>query len=67
MGRTSTGTAPIIPPARTTYLAEIAATVRGYHAETARQVAAARRLQRLTEVGAELAAAGDKPGRRPRP
>ena len=37
VGRTSTGAAPVIPPARTGYLAEIAETVRGYHAETARQ------------------------------
>ena len=36
-GRTSTDAAVIVPPARTGYLAEIAATVRGYHAETARQ------------------------------
>src|SRR5208283_2434148 len=42
VGRTSTGAAPIIPPARITYLAEIAGTIRGYHVETARQVAAAR-------------------------
>ena len=62
VGRTSSGAAPIIPPAHITYLAEIAATVRGYHAETTRKVAAARRLQRLTEVGAELAAAGDQAG-----
>jgi methylmalonyl-CoA mutase len=59
VGRTSTSAAPVIPPNRTDYLAAIAATVRGYHEETARQVAAARRLQRLTETGAELAAAGD--------
>ncbi len=64
VGRTSTGAAPVIPPVRTGYLAEIAATVRGYHAETARQVAAARRLQRLTEISEELAAAG---GERDRP
>ena len=53
-GRTSTGAAPIIPPARTGYLAEIAETVRDYHAETGRQGAAARRLQQLTDVAAEL-------------
>ena len=56
VGRTSTGAAPVIPPARIGYLAGIAATVRDYHAETARQVAAARRLQQLTAVAAELAA-----------
>ncbi|MGA2830767.1 MAG: methylmalonyl-CoA mutase family protein, partial [Streptosporangiaceae bacterium] len=59
VGRTSTSAAPVIPPNRTGYLAAITAAVRGYHEETARQVAAARRLQRLTETGAELAVAGD--------
>ena len=54
VGRTSVDAAPVIPPGRTTYLAEIAETVRGYHAETGRQVTAARRLQRLTEVATEL-------------
>ena len=54
VGRTSIDAAPVIPPGRTTYLAEIAGIVRGYHTETGRQVIAARRLQRLTEVAAEL-------------
>ena len=54
VGRTSIDAAPVIPPGRTTYLAEIAEIVRGYHADTGRQVTAARRLQRLTEVAAEL-------------
>jgi methylmalonyl-CoA mutase len=53
-GRASTDAASIIPPARTGYLAEITATVRGYHAETGRQAAAARRVQRLAAVGEEL-------------
>jgi methylmalonyl-CoA mutase len=53
-GRTSTGAASVIPPFRTGYLAEIAATVRGYHAETARQADAVRRVQRLAAVRAEL-------------
>jgi methylmalonyl-CoA mutase len=53
-GRTSTGAASVIPPARTGYLAEIAGTVRGYHEQTARQAEAARRVQRLTAVGQEL-------------
>ncbi|MFI6452646.1 fused isobutyryl-CoA mutase/GTPase IcmF [Streptosporangium amethystogenes] len=53
-GRASTGAAQIVPPGRIRYLAEIAETVRGYHTETARQIQAARRLQRLTEVAAEL-------------
>jgi isobutyryl-CoA mutase len=53
-GRTSTDAASVIPPARTGYLAEIAGTVRGYHAETARQAEAVRRVQRLAAVQAEL-------------
>jgi methylmalonyl-CoA mutase len=53
-GRTSTDAAPVIPPARVGYLAEIAATVRGYHEQTEKQVAAVRRVQRLAAVQAEL-------------
>ncbi|MEO5878489.1 MAG: methylmalonyl-CoA mutase family protein, partial [Streptosporangiaceae bacterium] len=53
-GRTSTGAAQIIPPSRTRYLSEIADSVRGYHAETARQVLAVQRLQRFTAVQSEL-------------
>nr|WP_245722196.1 cobalamin-dependent protein [Nocardia crassostreae] len=52
--RASTRFAQIIPPARVRYLAEIAETVRDYHSETARQVAAAQRVQRLEQVLAEL-------------
>jgi isobutyryl-CoA mutase len=52
--RTSTGAAHIIPPARARYLAEISQTMRGYHAETTRQMAAAQRVQRLAAVHAEL-------------
>ncbi|WP_067722160.1 fused isobutyryl-CoA mutase/GTPase IcmF [Nocardia yamanashiensis] len=52
--RASTRFAQIIPPARVRYLAEIAETVRGYHAETARQVPAAQRVQRFEQVLAEL-------------
>ncbi|MGK5556381.1 fused isobutyryl-CoA mutase/GTPase IcmF [Actinomadura kijaniata] len=52
--RTSTGAAQIIPPSRVRYLSEIAETVRGYHAETERQIEAVRRVQRLAEVRAEL-------------
>ncbi|HVE27423.1 MAG TPA: fused isobutyryl-CoA mutase/GTPase IcmF, partial [Sporichthya sp.] len=37
----------IIPPNRVRYLAEIAETVRGYHAETAKQVELARQRQQL--------------------
>ncbi|HTU74055.1 MAG TPA: fused isobutyryl-CoA mutase/GTPase IcmF [Trebonia sp.] len=53
-GRTSAEAAPIIPPARTGYLAEIAATVRNYHHATERAVAAVRRHQRLADVAVEL-------------
>jgi len=53
-GKSSTDAAAIVPPARTGYLAEIAATVRGYHDTTTEQAAAARRVQRLAEVRAEL-------------
>ncbi|MGX1806607.1 fused isobutyryl-CoA mutase/GTPase IcmF [Nocardia sp. NPDC055321] len=52
--RASTRFAQIIPPARVRYLAEIAETVRAYHGTTDLQVAAARRVQRLELVLAEL-------------
>ncbi|MVU78671.1 methylmalonyl-CoA mutase [Nocardia sp. ET3-3] len=52
--RASTRFAQIIPPARVRYLAEIAETVRDYHAETARQIEAAQRVQRVEQVLAEL-------------
>jgi isobutyryl-CoA mutase len=53
-GRTSTHVASVIPPHRAGYLAEIAATVRGYHEETARQSAVVRRVQQLAAIRAEL-------------
>ncbi|XVQ07794.1 fused isobutyryl-CoA mutase/GTPase IcmF [Spirillospora sp. CA-255316] len=56
--RISTGAAQVVPPGRVRYLSEIAETVRGYHAETERQIAAVRRVQRLDEVRAELAEGG---------
>ncbi|MFI6501152.1 fused isobutyryl-CoA mutase/GTPase IcmF [Nonomuraea typhae] len=49
-GRTSQIAAAIVPPSRVRYLAEIAETVRGYHAETAAQVETARRRQQLAAV-----------------
>ncbi|GAB2671619.1 fused isobutyryl-CoA mutase/GTPase IcmF [Nocardia goodfellowii] len=52
--RASTRFAQIIPPARVRYLAEIAEAVRDYHAETARGVLAAQRVQRLELVASEL-------------
>ncbi len=54
VGRVSTDAAPVIPAAKTAYLAEVAATVHGYHEQTEKQVAAVRRLQRLADVRAEL-------------
>src|SRR3954447_21858080 len=48
----------VVPPQRVRYLAEIAETVRGYHDDTRRYAEAARRVQRLTEVGGALAHAG---------
>src|SRR5690606_14710834 len=52
--KVSTRFAQIIPTSRVRYLAEIADTVRGYHARTADQVRAAQRVQRLELVAAEL-------------
>ncbi|MFL6167875.1 MAG: cobalamin-dependent protein, partial [Ornithinibacter sp.] len=43
----STGSTVIVPPARERYLAEIAETLRGYHAETTTRVVDARRRQHL--------------------
>ncbi|MGW4473436.1 methylmalonyl-CoA mutase family protein [Nonomuraea sp. NPDC004354] len=53
-GRTSRTAAAVVPPARVRYLAEIAETVRGYHAETTAQVEVARRRQQLAAVRALL-------------
>ena len=53
-GKTSAEAASVIPAGRSGYLAEIAATVRGYHAHTDEQAAAVRRVQRLAAVRAEL-------------
>ncbi|WP_443089410.1 fused isobutyryl-CoA mutase/GTPase IcmF [Yinghuangia sp. ASG 101] len=52
--RKSTGATHIVPASRTRYLAEVAETVRGYHAETKAQSEAAARLQRITQVRDEL-------------
>ncbi|SEG59291.1 methylmalonyl-CoA mutase [Nonomuraea solani] len=49
-GRTSKTSAAIVPPARVRYLADIAETVRAYHAETLAQAEIARRRQQLTAV-----------------
>ncbi|RLV56162.1 methylmalonyl-CoA mutase [Aeromicrobium phragmitis] len=44
----------VMPPDRVRYLAEIAETVRGYHAETERLAQQASRAQRFAQVAAEL-------------
>ncbi|OUZ07645.1 methylmalonyl-CoA mutase [Aeromicrobium sp. PE09-221] len=44
----------VMPPGRVRYLAEIAETVRGYHARTAELARQTARAQRLREVAAEL-------------
>jgi methylmalonyl-CoA mutase len=56
--RTSAEHASVIPPQRVRYLAEIAETVRGYHAQTDELVAAARARQHLRSAAAALDAAG---------
>jgi methylmalonyl-CoA mutase len=53
-GRTSRVSAAIVPPSRVRYLAEIAETVRAYHAETRAQAEVARRRQQLEAVRALL-------------
>jgi isobutyryl-CoA mutase len=54
----STGLVGVVPPARVRYLAEIAETVRGYHARTAELADAARRRQHLTTAHDALTASG---------
>ncbi|HET6964384.1 MAG TPA: fused isobutyryl-CoA mutase/GTPase IcmF [Acidimicrobiales bacterium] len=57
-GRTSTRGHSIVPAERTRYLADVAETVRRYHAETAAEAGKARRRQQLHEVAALLADEG---------
>ena len=52
--RHSTHQTPIVPPARSRYLAEIADTVRGYHRIVADQTCLAREAQQLRESGRML-------------
>ncbi len=54
-GKRSTRIQQVLPADRVRYLAEIAQTVRGYHAETEVLVEKARRAQRFTAVAEELA------------
>ena len=53
--RHSTHQTPIVPPARTRYLAEISDTVRGYKARARAQARLAREVQQLTESARMLA------------
>jgi len=55
--KTSTGLHAVVPPERTRYLADIADTVRGYHAQTAELVEKARRAQAFEIVAGELVGA----------
>ncbi len=59
--RHSSGIRQVVPTERVRYLAEITETVRGYHAETERLVAAARRLQQVEAVS-EALGEGDQGG-----
>ncbi|WP_328614797.1 methylmalonyl-CoA mutase family protein [Amycolatopsis sp. NBC_00355] len=53
-GKVSTDASTVIPGTRARYLADIAETVRGYHAKTEQQVAAIRKHEALTTARAEL-------------
>ena len=58
--KASSGQNVIVPPARVRYLAEIAETVRDYHAQVARRTKAARERQQLREAARMLDAAKKK-------
>jgi isobutyryl-CoA mutase len=63
-GKISTRIQQVLPSDRVRYLAEIAGTLRDYHAETEELVGAARRAQRFAAVAAEVAeVAGSRDGR----
>ncbi|MBB1153627.1 MULTISPECIES: fused isobutyryl-CoA mutase/GTPase IcmF [Amycolatopsis] len=53
-GKVSTDASTIIPGNRARYLAEISETVRGYHEQTEKQVAAVRKREHLAEAKAAL-------------
>ncbi len=61
-GKVSTGAGVIVPAARVRYLSEVAAAVRGYHAQTAAQVHAVRRREQLQVALGVLTEAGADPG-----
>ncbi len=60
-GKCSTGQNVIVPPARVRYLAEIAETVRGYHAWAKAQVKIARERQQLRAAQAMLLESASSP------
>ncbi|MCL8026157.1 fused isobutyryl-CoA mutase/GTPase IcmF [Nocardioides bruguierae] len=60
--RHSTRFGAVVPAERVRYLSDIATTVRGYHAETARLAACARDLQSARSVAAALQARGADAG-----
>ncbi|GHF05090.1 Fused isobutyryl-CoA mutase [Amycolatopsis deserti] len=60
--KVSTGATVIIPPSKERYLADIAATVRGYHEKTRDQVAAVRKVDQLRAAKEALAADGADTG-----
>jgi methylmalonyl-CoA mutase len=62
--KTSSGSVTVVPPARGRYLAEIAGSVRRYHAETAEQATLARRRQQLRDVSGLVVARNGDPGAR---
>jgi methylmalonyl-CoA mutase len=61
--RHSTNQTPVVPPARTRYLAEIGETVRGYKKRAREQARLAREIQQLQEAARMLKV--DKPDRAP--
>ncbi|GAB3661492.1 fused isobutyryl-CoA mutase/GTPase IcmF [Ramlibacter alkalitolerans] len=61
--RHSTNQTPVVPPARTRYLADIADTVRGYKVRVKQQAQMAREIQQLREAARMLKV--DKPSRSP--
>src|SRR5713101_5437569 len=60
--RASSARNAIVPPSRSRYLAEVADTVRGYHARAGEQSRAARERQQLLAARAMLSAAGKDAG-----
>src|SRR5690606_41732372 len=61
-GKVPSDTSVIIPGSRTRYLAEIAETVRNYHARTRQQVEAVRKREQLIAARDALAAEGAATG-----